>query len=406
MGEDTTAPRPLGGAGGQDNTPGQAPGNRTTPLPDRAAIRAALDVLFDPADVVELRVIATKPRKRISAGYFDGDHRDTLAGIAARENAEGAAAYVTLNPIDRQLLGRYNNRLARYVKATTTDRDVLHRRWLLVDLDPVRPAGVASTAEQLAEAEALALRCREELGAEGWPEPLFALSGNGFHLLYPLDLPNDDASCDLVKGALAGLAVRFDTETVKVDQCVFNAARITKLYGSVATKGDHTPSTPWRLSRLIDTPRRDAVVTVGQLRALAPAKPAARVAAPSRAAGPFNLTAFLERLGISYEQDHHDGRERYKLEHCPFNPEHSKGEAAIFRFPDGTLGFKCMHDHCADRHWQDVRALVDGPRESRGGGWTASAEDFAPIDDADREAIAELAALSPLDYDRVREQEA
>src|SRR5690606_17115462 len=106
------------------------------------------------------------------------------------------------------------------------------------------------------------------LKAEGWPEPLAGESGNGWHLLYPLDLPNDADSAALVKGALAGLAARLDDAAVKVDQSVFNAARITKLYGTVATKGDHTPGAPWRLSALVSTPARGEPVTVGQLRAL------------------------------------------------------------------------------------------------------------------------------------------
>jgi hypothetical protein len=77
------------------------------------------------------------------------------------------------------------------------------------------------------------------------------------------------------------------------------------------------------------------------------------------------LPAFLLRLGIAYDQDMHEGAARYKLEHCPFNPEHGRGEAAIFEQPGGRLGFKCQHSSCADKHWQDVRALVDGPREGR-----------------------------------------
>ena len=72
-------------------------------------------------------------------------------------------------------------------------------------------------------------------------------------LLYPIDFPNDDQARDLVKGVLEGLAQRFDTDTVEVDQTVFNASRIIKLYGTVANKGDHTPDTPWRLSRLVST---------------------------------------------------------------------------------------------------------------------------------------------------------
>jgi hypothetical protein len=79
----------------------------------------------------------------------------------------------------------------------------------------------------------------------------------------------------------------------------------------------------------------------------------------------FDLGDFLARLGIAFEQDTHEGSERFKLAHCPFNPEHGKGEAAIFRRPGGALGFKCQHNSCAGKEWADVRALVDGPREQR-----------------------------------------
>jgi hypothetical protein len=46
----------------------------------------------------------------------------------------------------------------------------------------------------------------------------------------------------------------------------------------------------------------------------------------------------------------HEGSERFKLAHCPFNPEHGRGEAAIFRKAGGALGFKCQHNSCAARN--------------------------------------------------------
>jgi hypothetical protein len=57
-----------------------------------------------------------------------------------------------------------------------------------------------------------------------------------------------------VQGVLAALAARFNNDAVKVDCSVFNAGRITKLYGSVACKGDNIPATPWRASRLLKVP--------------------------------------------------------------------------------------------------------------------------------------------------------
>jgi hypothetical protein len=170
------------------------------------------------------------------------------------------------------------------------------------------------------------------LKAEGWPLPMVCESGNGMHLIYPLDLSSDAESTALVKDALAGLAARFDDGVLTVDQAVFNAGRIVKMHGSMANKGDHTPFTPWRLSRLVSGTDREAVVTADQLRAL---HTKGNGADPG--SGDFDLPTFLSRLGIPYDQDTHAGADRYRLEHCPFNAEHDKDEAAIFRQPDGRL---------------------------------------------------------------------
>ena len=343
--------------------------NLQTPVPDKQAMNAALTAMFDPADVVEIRAFH-KGKKRTDAGYFDGEHRHELVDAAERLNAAGAAVYVVMNQIDPQLLGRYHNRVQDYAPATATDANVNRRRWLLLDFDPARPKETSATEEQLKAAHERARTCAKHLKDAGWPDPLAGQSGNGWHLLYPLDMPNDDESRDLVKGVLAGLAERFDNGLILVDQAVFNAARITKLYGTVATKGDHTQVTPWRLSYLKSTPKRGPVVTPEQLRAQHPAKVTAQ---PSRAIvstgarGDFDLPAFLSRLGIEYDHDTHEGSTRYKLVHCPFNPDHGKGEAAIFQQASGALGFKCQHNSCSDKHWQDVRALIDGPKEARRG---------------------------------------
>ena len=42
-------------------------------------------------------------------------------------------------------------------------------------------------------------------------------SGNGFHLLFGLELTNDQASEDLVRGVLLALAAKFDTPEAHVD---------------------------------------------------------------------------------------------------------------------------------------------------------------------------------------------
>jgi hypothetical protein len=93
---------------------------------------------------------------------------------------------------------------------------------------------------------------RDALRHEGWPDPLVGDSGNGAHLLYRVDLPVNDGG--IVKGWLQEFARRFDDDCVKVDQSVFNPARIWKLYGSVSRKGDNVPGRPHRMARILETP--------------------------------------------------------------------------------------------------------------------------------------------------------
>ena len=332
------------------------------PKPDKNSILAALAVLFAPDDVVELRAFAKDANKRVDSGYFDAAHREQLTDEAMKLSVGGAAVYVTLNPVDPQLLSRYCNRVRPYAPATTADKQVTKRRWLLIDLDPARPSGTSATTCQVDAARMKAAKISEHLTDLGWPDPIVADSGNGSHLLYAIDLPNDDLSSDLVKSTLVTLARRFDDDKIKVDRVVHNAARICKLYGTVANKGDHTDFAPWRLSKIVQAPVRQ-VVTADQLRGLQsgePTTPGVLVGEKTRQIGAFSLDDFLVRHGLESKSDRHGGRERFKLAACPFNPEHVNGEAAIFRGPSGALGFKCQHDSCATKGWRDVRNLLDG----------------------------------------------
>lgn len=103
--------------------------------------------------------------------------------------AEFRGIYVTLNPIDRALLSRRADRVvARLCRqdAATVDGDVLRRRWLPIDVDPVRPSGISSIDEEHDAACGTARAIGEALTGMGWPRPVIADTGNGAHLLYGL----------------------------------------------------------------------------------------------------------------------------------------------------------------------------------------------------------------------------
>lgn len=227
-------------------------------------ITRALQFLFQPGDTVELCCIGPRVAqsrlwegraygKAVVAGWFDDHEKLAAMAQALDEQANAAGIYVCLNPVTSALLGRANNRLIAGV-SRTGDHEILRRRTILIDVDPKRPAGISSTDEEKESAEETILQVRDWLYAQGWPEPLFADSGNGWHLLYRVDLPADDATKDNLQALLQSLAAQFDTEQAQVDCSVFNAARLVKLYGTHVRKGDSTTDRPHRMARIISIP--------------------------------------------------------------------------------------------------------------------------------------------------------
>ena len=107
------------------------------------------------------------------------------------------------------------------------------------------------------------------LAEQGFPAPVRADSGNGAHLLYRVDLGNDEAATALVKGALATLDALFSNEAVTVDTANHNAARIWKLYGTLSRKGDNTPERPHRRAKVLAAPAEIGIVPLERLQHLA-----------------------------------------------------------------------------------------------------------------------------------------
>ena len=88
----------------------------------------------------------------------------------------------------------------------------------------------------------------------GFPEPIVSLSGNGYHLLYRVELAKTPDNIKLIENTLKSLDMLFSNEYVDVDTTVYNPARICKLYGTVAAKGVSTQERPHRLAYILKEP--------------------------------------------------------------------------------------------------------------------------------------------------------
>ena len=175
------------------------------------------------------------------AGWFD-DLKALTASVLKLESLAPPGIFVTLNPVDPALLARAYNRLKRHPKATTTDLDIVRRLWLLFDIDPVRRADISSTPQEIEAAQDRAIEVERFLLNEFGERPdLRAFSGNGFHLLYRIDMDNTDEATESVRTTINIVADQLSDNRVTIDRSVFNAARIVKVYGTLARKGDEVP---------------------------------------------------------------------------------------------------------------------------------------------------------------------
>ncbi|WP_440950246.1 hypothetical protein [Methanosphaerula subterraneus] len=340
-------------------------------------IGQGLAVLVAPGQVFEVR---SWTGDRISSGYFD-DLTAAEKAIEALDAAGPDGIYLTPNPVLPDLLSRRANRIKGPLAkkdSSTSDGDIIGRRWLLVDIDPARPAGVSSSEEEHAATLTRAADIAAALGERGWPAPVAGDSGNGAHLLYRLDLPNDDQVTALIKAALVALDALFSDPVASVDTAVFNASRIWKVYGTVARKGDNTATRPHRRSRLLSVPETIEIVTREQLAALAiadPAGPAPVTPATSTSRGtgrrpgePLDLAGWLRDHGLGVlDSRPYQGGDLYRLDSCPFSSTHTDGAFAI-QFGSGAVYAGCHHASCGggSQRWPELREMYEGTRQGTG----------------------------------------
>jgi len=202
-------------------------------------IKKNIEILHPPNKnhVIEVRIFGVDFKGTIS-GYYDSDHIEKLAKDVLEYDGKAESIYVTLNPVDPALLGRADNKLKEKAKTTTSDNNIVKRTLLLIDIDPDRPSGISSSDEEKKKTKVVVEKIYKDLKSRGLPEPIVADSANGFHLLYDINLENTPEVTKLIERFLIAIDLMFSTEKVKIDLKVFNAARITKLYGTKARKGE------------------------------------------------------------------------------------------------------------------------------------------------------------------------
>jgi len=325
-------------------------------------VRKTIEVLQEPGGVFECRILGTSKKDALS-GYFRD--ADTMLAAFERIQITRRNVYITLGQVNSDCFARAQHEHFMNGVSTTGDKDIKGYRWLFIDLDPVRTTGVSSSKEELAKAAALAKKIYSYLRDLGFEEPVKALSGNGCHLLYRISIANTEENVALVERCLKVLAALFDTAEVKVDTTNYNPSRICKLYGTIAQKGVSTEERPHRMSRIFSVPDEVKITGGAFLQKLANELP--EMSAPEvpqrsyrQSGDEFDLIGFMSENGITYEEDGNDRARIFRLTECPFDSSHRDGDAKIFWYHSNhAIAFKCHHNSCRDKRWQDVRRKYD-----------------------------------------------
>ncbi len=235
---------------------------------DPAQVAEFLRFLLDPAvGCVEMRIFGAwrshksnfiEPANRqtiVLSGWYDTVDSLVAESIAIRH----VSAYVTVNPVQPDLLCRARNKLIQAKQGnSTSDENIVCHRWIYIDCDSARPDGISATQEERTAALALRDRILSEFPFLH-DSAIWGSSGNGGWILVRLaDMPNDGTNGQtyiLIGRILSGLAERFGKkgragDAAFVDEKTKNASRVMCLPGTLKCKGENDRRRPWRLATI------------------------------------------------------------------------------------------------------------------------------------------------------------
>jgi KaiC/GvpD/RAD55 family RecA-like ATPase len=327
-------------------------------------IRCWYDVFKDNNELVEIRILDPETRKTYS-GYFT-NIEDILREVSRYDRSN---IYFTLNVINPACYGReQKDKISTRPKSTTSDSDIIARKWCLIDIDCEKPSDTNSTDEEKEAAKQVVNSVYKFLRDEGFEPPVICDSANGWHLLYKQAMRATPENTEIMKRFLQVLDMYFSTDKVKIDVSTFNNSRICKLYGTVSRKGSDTVDRPQRLSGFVRVPREVRVTPNEYF-----AKVASYLPQPEKkdkynnyGATSFDLDEFLRKHNIAVDRVIEDrDYTKYILKNCPFNSSHSAPDSAVFKMRDGSFGFKCLHASDSHYTFRDFRSHFEPDAYSR-----------------------------------------
>lgn len=332
---------------------------------DKEQLRLWWNTFVGDGNFTEVRILG-----RFSySGYFR-NFENLISQIEPYTNMDDEQIYFVLNSIDKDCYARPQcERFLKSPKVTTTDSDIIRRKFLLLDFDPIRKSQTNSSDAQFELAHKKAQDVYRFLIREkGFTDSIICISGNGWHIIVPVDLPCDEETNKVIKDFYTYMGSIFSDEKVEFDEKVYTNARLTKLYSTWAKKGANVPSNPWRQSKIVYIPEQIIPTPLEKIKELADLAPKEEPKqSPNRPNRQYNnatfdLRAWLSEHSIVYREEKQGSSTKFVLQHCPWEDSHSskkEWESALFQNADGQITFSCFHGHCKDKTWFNFRVYYE-----------------------------------------------
>ena len=379
-------------------------------------IQQAIQTLFSPDDMVEVR--GKKLDKKIRSKFYADQQQMVRALAKANAGGKFEALWYTL----QRLKPGIDPETKSVNGQTTNTSDILSYEWLVIDVDRKDEASkkLNATNEELVELHAAALRVIAWLASKGFPEPVLACSGNGWHILYKLNhlLLTE---YPLLEDVLRAVWHQFLAEPVRViDRSLADPCQVIKAYGTESRKtpADHPDILvrPWRVSYWESVPPKIISVThscLESVAALAPQREESQTGNKGRGL-PLHPDFDEEAYWSHYEDVFvrtgtvHNGYQVTNI--CPITyvgegtgHHHTGSTLTGIRFSEGAPEFHCFSDdHSHLSHGDMTRHLNQYHEPYPGPIWDHSEEDdhsdFAePVDYED--AVPEAPPIKPNGHD-------
>lgn len=202
--------------------------------------------------IYELRILCGDNWRTKMSAYFHTDDPDDVIDQVLRHRYPANCCvnfFLTSNPCKSYCEAREQFGYLRKSRVMTQDDDIERLTWLVLDIDSKHPTGVSATDEEKEAARTQAEDAIMFLTNAGFDSPEIVDSGNGYHIKYRIDLPNDDEG----QGRLSNVADAISERFPLCDAAVKNPSRILKLPGTKAMKGRSTEGRPHRMARILST---------------------------------------------------------------------------------------------------------------------------------------------------------